>query len=73
MFNKRGWGKSLTNESTIREEVRIWKDIKEKEIEEAKALLAKVKKREGKKGKKVIGDKVKFLCILFHLWYNLKL
>ncbi len=43
--------KNLTNESARGKEVRIWK-----EIEEAKALLAKVEKKKGKKGYRRRGE-----------------
>jgi translation initiation factor 3 subunit A len=54
--------KRLTNESTRREEARIRKDTEEKELEEAKALLAEVEKRKGKKGKKATKDGVSSFC-----------
>jgi len=44
--------KRLANESARREEARIRKEIEEKELEEARALLAEAEKRKGKKGKK---------------------
>jgi translation initiation factor 3 subunit A len=54
--------KRFANESTRREEARIRKEIEEKQLEEAKALLAKVEKWKGKKGKKVTGDGVSSFC-----------
>jgi len=45
-----------------REEARIQKEIEKKELEEARALLAKVEKREGKKGKKATRDGVSSFC-----------
>ncbi len=59
--------KRLANESARREEARIRKEIEEKELEEARALLAEAEKRKGKKGKKAAGDGVSFLCRLLHL------
>ena len=44
--------KRLANESARREEARIRKEIEEKELEEARLLLAEAEKRKGKKGKK---------------------
>jgi translation initiation factor 3 subunit A len=44
--------KRLANESTRQEEAKIPKEIKEKELEEVKALLIEAEKRKGKKGKK---------------------
>jgi translation initiation factor 3 subunit A len=38
------------------------KEIEEKELEEARALLAEAEKRKGKKGKKATGDGVSSFC-----------
>jgi hypothetical protein len=38
------------------------KEIEEKELEEAKALLVEVEKRKGKKGKKATRDGVSSFC-----------
>ncbi len=54
--------KRLANESTRQEEARIRKDIEEKELEEAKALLVEAEKRKGKKGKKATRDGVSSFC-----------
>jgi translation initiation factor 3 subunit A len=54
--------KRLTNESARREGARIRKEIEEKELEEARALLAETKKRKGKKGKKAIGNGASSFC-----------
>ncbi len=54
--------KRLATESARREEARIRKEIEEKELEEARALLAEAEKRKGKKGKKATGDGVSSFC-----------
>ncbi len=54
--------KRLANESAKRKEARIRKEIEEKELEEARVLLAEAEKRKGKKGKKAIGDGVSSFC-----------
>jgi len=53
--------KRLANELARRKEARIWKEIEEKEHEEARAFLVETKKQKGKKGKKAIGDGGEFL------------
>ncbi len=61
--------KRLANESTRREEIRIRKEIEEKELEQARALLVEVEKRKGKKGKKATRDEVSSFCNwLSFLW-----
>jgi hypothetical protein len=50
--------KRLANESARREEARIRKEIEEKDLEEARLLLAEAEKRKGKKGKKAAADGV---------------
>jgi hypothetical protein len=63
------FSKRLANESIRRKEARIQKEIKEKELEEARALLAKAEKWKGKKGKKAIGNGVSsFSNWLSFLW-----
>ncbi len=62
--------KRLATESARREEARIWKEIEEKELEEARALLAEAEKRMGKKGKKVAGDGVSFVVQIAQFLMN---
>ncbi|KAJ4950931.1 hypothetical protein NE237_027763 [Protea cynaroides] len=52
--------KRLASEYTRREELRIRREIEERELEEAQALLQEAEKRSKKKGKKTVieGDKV---------------
>lgn len=59
--------KRLAIESARREEARIRKEIEEKELEEARAMLAEAEKRKGKKGKKAAGDGVSSTWSLFTL------
>lgn len=62
--------KRLANESKRREEARIRKEIEEKDLEEARLLLAEAEKRKGgKKSKKATADGVSAFTVFYAAFY----